>query len=256
MEAKEHERVEPAAKKLLWQFFEVNRQAIVVIISLFLGLFIAAIVFVWIYMVQVERATPKDAIETVAAVFTTGSVVLAAIVFVFNQYSEINQRRRETHEYFIERYREYLTLCMQYPTLEAVEKFGIADEKRPDDDQTRSDALFQYLLSIFEQAHLRYKDPFSSFRERQWKGWEEYMTHFFERPDFVKFWIRSIRESKNGPDAKIDTGYDKDFERYLNKEHSHLFADNPLEALEKKLASKKSASQGEPAGSDKGAMGH
>ena len=130
----------------------------------------------------------KDVLESLSFI-----VILLGIPVAIFQYYRAKKKEQMDREYgaynsLDEKYLEFLNLCFQFPHLNI---FDVADQTSPNlDDQQKKQELIALtmLISIMERAFLMYQDQSTDIKKRQWSGWDEYMTNFCKRENFISAW--------------------------------------------------------------------
>jgi hypothetical protein len=93
-----------------------------------------------------------------------------------------------TYDALDDKYIEFQRLCMEYPRLDV---FDIQDKEPATLDplQKKQELIaFTLLFSIFERAYLMHKDRSRKVKEKQWKGWEDYLLAYCQRANFRQAW--------------------------------------------------------------------
>lgn len=138
-----------------------------------------------------ERAgTVKDFIERGAGLTTIIGIVVALITYIDAKRKEIRDREYGTYDALDRCYTDFLKMCFDKPELGV---YG-ADEYLPDRERTFSgehqlkrDILWLMLFSVLERAYLMHLDR-SKVMERQWHGWDAFVTDHCRNPNFAIAW--------------------------------------------------------------------
>lgn len=99
------------------------------------------------------------------------------------------QREERAFDELDDKYVEFMRLCAAHPNLDVLE-IPLSGDDEPSEGRLRAEhALLAILISLFERAYLMiFENQDSSFRERQWTGWESLMRSYARRPGFRRVW--------------------------------------------------------------------
>lgn len=152
--------------------------------------------------------------QGIAAVLAVFAIVPSVVIFFLNQREQLRMARDSNHRYAIERYRDFLDVCLTYPELSLE-----SGNPRADVDamtRARRDIAFDILTSTFERAYMTYEVGQEKAAKEQWKGWRAYILFYCERPDYLEWIRRYIFENNEDKFFKSDqTQYDSRFEAFL-----------------------------------------
>ena len=113
--------------------------------------------------------------QLIANIVTAIGLPFAIIAFLLQKKKENQVESENTFHQLDESYVSFMQLCLANPDLDI---FGSAIEGgyHPTDEQLRREhAIFGILISLFERAHVMFRDKTQEFRMNQWLGWIEYM---------------------------------------------------------------------------------
>ncbi|BCX46233.1 conserved hypothetical protein [Haloferula helveola] len=163
----------------------------------------------------------SELMQGLAALASIVAIIPSVIIFLRRQKEQLENQREQlqlaritNHRYVIERYREFLRICLQYPeiSLETGEPKACLDSQA----RMRRDIAFDILTSIFESAFLTYVIDNSRSDAGQWEGWDRYIEDYCRRPDYVE-WVRRylFQDRRENFFAPGGTQYDPRFEERL-----------------------------------------
>ncbi len=140
----------------------------------------------------------------------TKIVIILGLPIAFIQYRITKRKEKRDREYgtynaLDEKYLEYQQLCLRYPYLNIFDIPDTEPIKLNKEQEKEELILFTMLFSIFERAYLLYLDQRSDIKEKQWRGWDTYITSFCRRDNFVKSWGIS------------GSTFDTEFEKYMRE---------------------------------------
>ncbi|MGB9179977.1 MAG: hypothetical protein WCB68_12090 [Pyrinomonadaceae bacterium] len=144
-------------------------------------------------------ANLKDELEAVSYIATIVGIVIALFVFWSEKRKERRAREAEGYARANDRYIQYLTLCLDHPDANTfdpdITSTGV---------ETKRLIMFSILINVFETAYLLLRSASHDIRDRQWKGWDNYIRMWAGQEDFAKTWTAI------GPD------FDSEFQHYMN----------------------------------------
>ena len=143
--------------------------------------------------------------QLIANVVTAIGLPFAIITFLFQKQKENKAELENTFHQLDESYVSFMQLCLANPDLDI---FGIAveDGYHPTKEQLRREhAIFGILISLFERAHVMFRDKSQEFRVYQWLGWVEYMKSYCYRTNFIREW------------NNIGHQFDKQFNEFMER---------------------------------------
>ncbi|MDH5178239.1 MAG: hypothetical protein OEZ39_16910 [Gammaproteobacteria bacterium] len=126
--------------------------------------------------------------QALANIVTTVGLPFAIATFIFQKTKDHKTEEDNAFHQLDESYVSFMKLCLANPDLDV---FGKAIEKdyEPTEEQIRrEDAIFSILISLFERAHVMFRNKSEDFRQSQWLGWIEYMKSYCCRPNFLRQW--------------------------------------------------------------------
>jgi hypothetical protein len=173
------------------------------------------------------------ALGGVAALVSTIAIIPAALLFIVNQWHQLQLLRDDKLKLMTAQYQMFLEKCLDHPALRVEDTGAGRAGDLSSDELYQRDIIFELLVSIFEQSYLTYSDRISTDRKRQWSGWERYIAGYARRLDFRDWWVRS---RYGGDEAAVPVDlealrvvegahYDNRFEEYMFKQ---LVASGPL----------------------------
>ena len=113
--------------------------------------------------------------QLIANIVTAFGLPFAIIAFLLQKKKENQVESENTFHQLDETYVSFMQLCLANPDLDI---FGNAIEggyHQTDEQLRREHAIFGILISLFERAHVMFRDKTQEFRMNQWLGWIEYM---------------------------------------------------------------------------------
>ncbi len=142
----------------------------------------------------------KDELEALSYVATIVGIVIALFVFWSEKRKERRAREVEAYVRSTDRYIQYLILCLDNPETKTFDPDTIDRGM-----ETPRLIMFSILICVFETAFLSLRrDAPRQIQERQWKGWESYITMWAGQQDFIKTW------------NIVGVDFDSDFQAYMN----------------------------------------
>jgi hypothetical protein len=122
-----------------------------------------------------------------------------------NERDEIEQRDEEMYIELSKQYAEFLTLVLNYPSLDLLnDKSSIQSHTHQEEQQKI--VLFEILIALFERAYiLLYEKNMTHASSRRWHSWADYMQWWCKRADFCHHL------------EKVLEGEDPDFAEYMRK---------------------------------------
>lgn len=126
----------------------------------------------------------KEWWELASYVVTVVGLPLAIFVFVFEQRKERDNEEEEVYQLLSDNYQDFLRIALENPDLRLFATGGpvaLSEEQRE-----RRLIIFQMLVSLFERAYLLlHEERMSARQQRRWMSWEDYMTEWCQRPEFL-----------------------------------------------------------------------
>ena len=124
-----------------------------------------------------------------ASVATFLGIPIALFAFHLDQRRTRQERELSAFLTLNSLYMEHLRICLEHPEVEPVETIlGIGSRSRLDERQRREVVVLLMVVSMMETAYFLYRDQTSSFRRRQWSGWEGYIRMWCRHPGFRAHW--------------------------------------------------------------------
>ena len=155
--------------------------------------------------------------QALSALLTAIAVIPAGLFFIRTQFLEARALAQTKYNESHADYNDFLALCLQHPEVRAMYTDDpIPATKLSDEKKIIRDTIFDAFTAMIERAYLAYRDPFSSFRESQWRGWEAHIDSYLDREDYMDWWLRVMGEgSWENAVAWEYTTYDVAFESYI-----------------------------------------
>ena len=113
---------------------------------------------------------------------------IALIGYLQAKRKEEQQKEDGTYHALDEKYLEYQKLCLRHPELDVFDYPSPRTGPVTEEIKKKELIMFTILVSIFERAFIMYRGQSERVRERQWKGWEQYIEQFCQRPNFREAW--------------------------------------------------------------------
>lgn len=121
--------------------------------------------------------------ELLSYVVTILGLPFAIFLFAFEQRKERENEEEEIYELLAASYTDFLKLVIANPDLRLR-----SDRTTPnlnEEQQDRTFAMFEILISLFERAYLLlYEEKMSGKKRRRWLSWEDFMREWCRREDF------------------------------------------------------------------------
>lgn len=130
---------------------------------------------------------------------------IALLVFIYDRRKERKEREYGTYHALDEKYKEFLSMCMEHPRLNLYDVPLKNPPKLTEMEKATQSAMFDILVSLLERAYLMYRDQSNKVKRTQWIGWNEYMRDYASHPVFREIW------KKRGIEFEVD------FTRYINQ---------------------------------------
>ena len=144
--------------------------------------------------------------QIAAHLVTILGLPLALLLFYQEKRRERKDREYGTYNALDDKYIHFLELCLEKPDLDV---FDLPLESKSGNDANRThrqeQMLFTILISIFERAYLMYRNQKTDLKERQFKGWVEYMEDYCKRENFRRQW------------PALGAQFDSEFVKFMNK---------------------------------------
>ena len=122
--------------------------------------------------------------ELLSYVVTVIGVPMALLVFVFEQRKERENEEDEVYQLLSDNYEKFLRVALANPDLHlfsAGKSGAMTLEQRE-----RMLIIFDMLISLFERAYLLlYEARMTEMQARRWGSWEDYMSDWCKRADFL-----------------------------------------------------------------------
>lgn len=143
----------------------------------------------------------KEHLEALSYLATIVGIPIALLIFWSEKRKERRAREVEAYIRSTDRYIYYLNLCLDHPETKTFDPDTIDRGI-----ETPRLIMFSILICVFETAFLSLRrDAPRQIQNRQWKGWENYITMWAGHQDFIKAW------------DMIGGDFDSDFQVYMNK---------------------------------------
>jgi hypothetical protein len=134
-----------------------------------------------------------DITTLLANVATFLGIPLAIIVLIRDRQQARRAAELETYRALQSEYAEFLRLCLEHPELGLYDYKPQPTSAPTGEHQARRMIAYEMWVSMCESAFFLYhQDHRSSFRRRQWTGWDQYMRDWAERDDFRRAWTEHL----------------------------------------------------------------
>ncbi len=121
--------------------------------------------------------------ELLSYVVTVFGLPLAIFSFLHEQRKERDNEEEEVYQQLSDAYTDFLKLVIANPDLKL--RSQAATPNLNEEQQERTQAMFEILISLFERAYLLvYEDKMTAKQQRRWASWEDYMREWCRRDDF------------------------------------------------------------------------
>lgn len=158
--------------------------------------------------------------QLLSSAVTTIGFPFAIGTFILQKKKEKEAEEDNTFHQLDESYVFFQQLCLEHPDLDIFDP-PIGEKYKPTEEQIRREsALFCIQISMFERAHVMFRNKSSKFRKTQWEGWVEYMRSYSYRTNFIREW------------NKIGSQFDKEFYNFMNS-----LVDNSIATYNKETTS-------------------
>lgn len=129
-------------------------------------------------------------------------VPIAIIVLINDRRRARADREAQTYQALQSEYSSFLQLCLANPDLRLHDYAPSASTAALTADQSaRRMVALEILVSMFESAYFLYHHGQSTeFKQRQWTGWNAFMSDRAGRPDFRAAWNAHLG-------AQFDAGF-------------------------------------------------
>jgi hypothetical protein len=137
---------------------------------------------------MMDLSSYSNTIQIIANAVTAVGLPLAIVTFILQKVKENRMEEEKTFHQLDESYIEFMKICLSNSDLDI---FGTAIKEKyePTEEQLRREqAIFGILISLFERAHVMFRDKSSDFRQDQWHGWIEYIKFYSNRQNFIREW--------------------------------------------------------------------
>jgi hypothetical protein len=142
--------------------------------------------------------------ELASYVVTVFGLPLAIYVFLAEQRKERQNDEEEIYLLLSDAYTDFLKLVLANPDLRLLSR--TATPNLTEEQQERTRAIFEILISLFERAYLlEYEEHMAGAQQRRWNSWEDFMREWCRNDDF------------RGLLPKLLRGEDPDFAAYIER---------------------------------------
>ena len=142
--------------------------------------------------------------ELASYVVTVVGLPVAIATFLIQKRKDRAAEEEKTFHQLDDSYILFQKLCLDHPDLDIFDP-PIGESYKPNEEQIRREsAIFGIQISMFERAHIMFRDKSKDFRANQWAGWEEYIKSYCYRHNFQREW------------KKIGSQFDKVFYKYMD----------------------------------------
>jgi len=130
-----------------------------------------------------NRDVSLETWELLSYVVTVFGLPLAIFSFLHEQRKERDNEEEEVYQQLSDAYTDFLKLVIANPDLKLRSQAATPDLN--EEQQERTQAMFEILISLFERAYLLvYEDKMTAKQQRRWASWEDYMREWCRRDDF------------------------------------------------------------------------
>lgn len=156
--------------------------------------------------------------DEITAIATVFGILPTIFVFAWNQVILARETMLARYDAVSRSYIEYQQLCLDHPLLQTSwYRLPPAAEQPALDaaDVLRKTLLFDIMTSVFERAYITYRFAPKKIYKSQWPGWDAFIAHFAQRPDYRAWWTENVGEFA---DKRLKPGhsqYDQGFERFM-----------------------------------------
>lgn len=158
--------------------------------------------------------TSSDWISVVSDVAQVLLILIAVVTYSSSKRKEEIDRENGTYDSLDERFTNYLKLALRNRDLPLVasEYYNIKRwEHFSAEQKYRLTCGYLILISILERAYKLYRNISSDSREKEWRGWEQYIGDYTSFPPFRKFWMEMTENLTK------EAGFHRDFESFLKQ---------------------------------------
>jgi hypothetical protein len=122
--------------------------------------------------------------ELLSYIVTVFGLPAAMCVFIYEQRQERLNEEDEVYQLLSDNYQDFLKIVLENPDLRL---FGNEPtENLTGEQEERRLIIFSMLISLFERAYLLlYQPPLGRLQQRRWASWEDYISEWCERADFL-----------------------------------------------------------------------
>ncbi|MET0379791.1 MAG: hypothetical protein ABW049_12435 [Spongiibacteraceae bacterium] len=122
--------------------------------------------------------------ELLSYIVTVFGLPAAMCVFIYEQRQERLNEEDEVYQLLSDNYQDFLKIVLENPDLRL---FGNEPTENLTAEQVeRRLIIFSMLISLFERAYLLlYQLPLGRIQQRRWASWEDYISEWCQRADFL-----------------------------------------------------------------------
>ena len=135
-----------------------------------------------------------EIISLLADIATALGIPIAIIAFLIDRHRIRREQELETFRNLSDKYFEYLKVVFENPELSTTETEWVKKHSKDDDQNPRQGILVQLAVNMIEAAFYFYQGHRSSFRKKQWSGWDEYLEEWCSHPTFIDMWPSLIKQ--------------------------------------------------------------
>jgi hypothetical protein len=163
-----------------------------------------------------KMQTIKDLAQIIFYVSLSISGPLAVI-----EYLKAKRADRQAQEYKIydeldNRFFEFQKLALQYSDLDILDVPRKGRSLALDKKRKQEIVAYAILFSLFERAYLMFNNQTYLFRERQWSGWNHFLSDMITRENVRTAW-QLTKET-----------YDTGFQEFMDKKIAELPPESPV----------------------------
>ena len=122
--------------------------------------------------------------ELLSYIVTVVGLPCAIGVFLFDQRKERENEEEATWQQLSDAYIDFLEVVLANPDLKL--RSQASNPELCDEQRERMLVIFDMLISLFERAYLLlYEARMTEMQARRWGSWEDYMSDWCKRADFL-----------------------------------------------------------------------
>ncbi len=125
-------------------------------------------------------------------ILSRAAVLIGIPVGLFQFWLKVRQEKRDrdygTYNALDDKYISFQQLCLAHPQLDIFDIPDAPSTTLTSEQRKQELVALTLLFSIFERAFLMYLDRSKAIRQRQWTGWQTYLTSYCARSNFRRAW--------------------------------------------------------------------